>query len=168
MTMKMTKCDELELAEMLFEPEKASAATKAHVAECDACTKQLAELHSTMNLLDTWKVTDASPYFMTRMGARLNEERAAEPANVLVRVWHKIWLPLAYGPQRSVRPLAAMAMTLMLLVGGGAYVGLSGVMEPSTPPSANALVVGDLQNLDSNAQLLDQLEAMSNAKDSGD
>ncbi len=164
MAKKMTKCDELAVAEMLFEPEKASAAVKSHVAECAACTKQLAELRTTMSLLDEWKVADASPYFMTRMGARLNEERRAEPKNVLVRIWNK----LAYGPQRAVRPLAAMALTVMLLVGGGAYVGLSGVWEPQMPPSTNAAVVVDLQNLDSNAQLLDQLEAMSNAQDNGD
>ena len=163
MTMKMTKCDELAVAEMLFEPEKASTAVKTHVAECAACTKQLAELQATMSLLDEWKVTEASPYFMTRMGARLNEERAAEPESVLVRLWHK----LAYGPQRAVRPLAAMALTLMLLVGGGAYVGLSGVWE-TQPQPGQAAVVHDLQNLDSNAQLLDQLEAMSNSQDNGD
>lgn len=163
MAMKMTKCDELAVAEMLFEPEKASAAMKSHVTACAACSKLLADLRSTMSLLDEWKVADASPYFMTRMGARLNEERAAEPKNVLVRFWNM----LAYGPQRAVRPLAAMALTVMLLVGGGAYVGLSGVWE-TQQPSTNAAVVVDLQNLDSNAQLLDQLEAMSNAQDNGD
>jgi anti-sigma factor RsiW len=167
MTMKMTKCDEFELAEMLFEPEKAGAAVKAHVAGCAACTEQLAELKATMGLLDEWKVTEPSPYFMTRMGARLNEEREHEPASLLVRVWNRVWLPLAFGPQRSVRPLAAMAMTLMLLVGGGAYVGLSHDWEPQPQPG-QAAVVHDLQNLDSNAQLLDQLESMSNTQDTNE
>ena len=67
---------------------------------------------------------------------------------------------LTYGPSMHVRPLAAMAMAIVLLVGGGTYLGVTDVDQPATPPGQPA-VVHDLQTLDSNAQLLDQLEAMS-------
>ena len=33
-------------------------------------------MRATMALLDTWKAPEPSPYFMTRLGARLREERA--------------------------------------------------------------------------------------------
>lgn len=159
MKMKTTKCDELVLAEMLFEPEAATEQMKAHVAACEGCTKQLAELQATMGVLDEWKAAEPSPYFMTRMNARLDEERNAAPAGFFERLRARF----AYGPRHALRPVAAMALTVMLLVGGGAYVSYSGVLD-GTQPQGTA-VVHDLQNLDSNAQLLDQLEAMSNAQD---
>ena len=59
------------------------------------------------------------------------------------------------------RPLAAMALTVMLLVGGGTYLGVTNVEQPQPPPGPEAAVVHDLQTLDSNAQVLDQLESIS-------
>jgi hypothetical protein len=58
-----------------------------------------------------------------------------------------------------------MAMTVMLLVGGGAYLGMTNVETVQAPPQPNAAVVHDLQTLDSNAQVLDQLEAISDNPD---
>ena len=161
MTKMTTKCDELVLAEMLFEPEAASEQVKTHVAACEGCSKQLAELKATMNLLDDWKAAEPSPYFMTRMNARLDEERNAAPAGFFERMRARF----IYGPQHAFRPVAAMALTVMLLVGGGAYVSYSGVLDSAAPQGHTTAVVHDLQNLDSNAQLLDQLEAMSNTQD---
>jgi hypothetical protein len=54
-----------------------------------------------------------------------------------------------------------MALSVMLLVGGGAYLGVNDLMQPAPQPTQNAAVVHDLQILDSNAQVLDQLEALS-------
>jgi hypothetical protein len=59
-----------------------------------------------------------------------------------------------------VRPLAAMALTVMLLVGGGTYLGVTDWMQPAAHCPL-AAVVHDLQTLDSNAQVLDQMEALS-------
>jgi hypothetical protein len=56
-----------------------------------------------------------------------------------------------------------MAMSVVLLLSGGAYLGLS-TWDQTTPPGP-APVVHDLQAMDSNAQLLDQLETLSNQKD---
>lgn len=167
MTMKMTKCDELILAEMLFAPESVSDAAKAHVAACAACTQYMAELGATINLLDHWKAPEPSPYFMTRMKARLAEEqRQAASASFFERLRAR----LLYGAQHTWRPVAAMALTVMLFVGGGAYVGFSGVLDSNPSAKPTTAVVRDLQNLDSNAQLLDQLESMSSTQDnnSGD
>ena len=50
----------------------------------------------------------------------------------------------------------------MLLVGGGAYHGCeSDLILPAQQPTQNAAVVHDLQTIDSNAQVLDQLESLS-------
>ena len=49
-------CTEVEtkLADLLLDPEAVPAKVQAHVAECDACRTQVADLRATMNLLDEW------------------------------------------------------------------------------------------------------------------
>jgi hypothetical protein len=95
---------------------------------------------------------------MTRFAARLNEERQAAPAGWFERFRAR----LTYGPQLHARPVAAMALTVVLLLGGGTYLGITNWDQtPAAPPQA--AVVHDLQVLDNNAQLLDQLESLSSA-----
>lgn len=151
------------LADLLLDPAAAPENVTTHVAECEDCHRQLEELRATMALLENWEAPEPNPYFMTRFEARLREERKAAPAGWLERMRARI----LYGPQTHARPLAAMALTIMLILGGGAYLGVSN-WEQQTAPSQEAAVVGDLQTLDSNAQLLDQLESISASNDSGD
>ncbi len=156
----MNKCAEMDarLADLLLAPEAASAKVKAHVEGCGACQKKVEDLRATMALLDSWEAPEPSPYFMTRMNARLDEVRESPREGWLARLRARI----AYGPQMHVRPLAAMALTVVLLLGGGAYLGISNWDQPAPPKGGQAAVVHDLQLLDSNAQLLDQLESISN------
>lgn len=151
------------LAGLLLDPIDAPAKVQTHVAGCDDCGRELDELEATMALLDTWQGPEPSPYFLTRLDARLREEREAEPAGWLERLRAR----LIYGPATHVRPLAAMALTIMLLVGGGAYLGVSDWDQPAPAPAQTA-VVHDLQTMENNAQLLDQLEALSASNDNGD
>jgi len=159
----MKKCDAIEtkLADMLLDSEAAPAKVATHVAECAPCAEELDELRSTMALLDTWEAPEPSPYFMTRLQARLNEERQAAPAGWFERLRARV----AYGPQLHARPIAAMALTVVLLLGGGTYLGITNWDQtPAAPPQA--AVVHDLQVLDNNAQLLDQLETLSSTDNS--
>ena len=148
---------ETKLAEMLLDPERVPAKVQAHVDECAGCREELAELRATMELMDGWEAPEPSPYFLTRLDARMREERATAPAGWLERLRARI----SYGPSMHVRPLAAMALTVVLLVGGGAYLDVAD-LDQSAPPAGPTAVVHDLQTLDNNAQLLDQLETMSN------
>ena len=112
---------ESKLADLLLDPGTVPAKVRAHVAECAHCSKELAELQATMALLDTWKGPEPSPYFLSRLDARMREERASlRPASWIARLRAR----LAYGPSMHVRPLAAMALTVMLLLGGGTYLGM--------------------------------------------
>jgi hypothetical protein len=156
-TMKKCTAMEEKLAEMLLDPEAAPAKVKTHVAECESCRLELEDLRATMGLMDAWTAPEPSPYFMTRLGARMREEREAPRQSWLQRVRARF----AYGPQMHARPLAAMALTVMLLVGGGTYLGVTNIENPPPKPDADAAVVHDLQTIDSNAQVLDQLEAIS-------
>lgn len=160
MELNKNKCAGMDakLAEMLLDPEAVPAKVAEHVAACDRCHSELEELRATMALMDHWEAPEPSPYFMTRLGARLREERGAAPAGWFERLRARLLL----GPQMHVRPLAAMALTVVLVLGGGAYLGITDWEQPATGSGQEA-VVHDLQTLDSNAQLLDQLESISNA-----
>ena len=163
--MKRTKTNctgmDAELAGVLLDPRPAPAKVQAHVAECERCQGELEELKATMQVLDAWEAPEPSPYFLTRLGARMREEREAAPAGWLAGAIARLRARIAYGPGLHVRPLAAMALTVMLLVGGGTYLGVTDWMQPAQPPGQDAAVVHDLQTLDNNAQVLDQMEALS-------
>jgi hypothetical protein len=146
---------ETKLADLLLDPETAPATVKAHVAECDGCRSELDELRATMSAMDAWEAPASNPYFMTRFQARLNEEKQARPAGFFERLRAR----LMYGPQMHTRPLVAMALTVLLLVGGGTYLDV--YWQAPAPAPHEAAVVHDLQTLDNNAQLLDQLETLS-------
>ena len=150
------------LADLLLDSHAVPAKVQAHVAECDDCQSELAKLQATMQLLDTWEAPEPSPYFLTRLGARMREERQAAPAGWLARGMARIRASIVYGPGLHVRPLAAMALTVMLFVGGGTYLGVTNWMQP-VQPTPLAATVHDLQTLDSNAQVLDQMESLSSS-----
>jgi len=163
-------CTEVEskLADLLLDPGTVPAKVQAHVAECDACRVQVADLRATMNLLDEWKAPEPSPFFMTRMQARMREEREAAPSGWLARRVAALRASFAYGPVTHTKPLAAMALTILLLLGGGTYLGMTDWTQTTQQPTQTA-VVHDLQLLDSNAQLLDQLESIAdNNNEDGD
>ena len=148
------------MADLLLEPDSVPAAVRSHAASCDRCRITLDGLRSTMALMDEWDAPEPNPYFMTRLDARMREERQAEPANWAARWIARVRGRLAYGPETHVRPLAATALTAMLLLGSGTYMGITS-WEPAPLPSAQAAVVHDLETMDRDAQLLDQLEALS-------
>lgn len=152
---KMCAGMETKLAEMLLDPEMAPAAVKEHVGTCDGCRSELEELRATMTALDAWEAPAPNPYFMTRFEARLRDEKQKAPAGLLERLKARLEL----SPRMHARPLAAMTLTMCLLLGGGAYLNVYWEAPPAAPPET--AVVHDLQTLDNNAQLLDQLENIS-------
>src|SRR5579883_1209852 len=118
---KMCGAMETNLADVLLAPETVPVKVTTHVAGCESCALELDKLRATMALLDTWEAPEPNPYFLTRLQARLDEERQAPPAGWLERLRAR-W---TYGPQVHARPIAAMALTVVLLLGGGTYLGLT-------------------------------------------
>jgi hypothetical protein len=158
--MKKIDCNTVHsrLADLMFDPETVSAEVRSHVAGCRDCANELAELRSTMDLLDTWTAPEPSPYFLTRMEARMREEK--EPVGWLAR----LRASFSVGPGGHIRPVAAMALTVLLLIGGGSYLGLSRGLSSwnhPKPQETQTAVVEDLQTMASNAQVLDRLESLS-------
>ena len=117
-----------------------------HIAACAACAAKLQGFRQTMALLDEWQAPEPSPYFDTRLQARLREEMAQSSAG-----WMH-WLR---------RPAWAMALAAVLAAGGVVvgYRSLTPLEAINTkPPELSVPVlpgtaVGDLQALERNNEL---------------
>jgi len=140
------KCDEIRerMPDVAAGLSPATEEETRHLAGCAACTGKLAEMRQTMALLDEWQAPEPSPYFDTRLQARLREEMARPQAGWLH--WFR-------------RPALAAALTLILGVGVGLFFSHNGVYTPTKDRADNVVVaepgtaVGDLQALDKNHDL---------------
>ncbi len=151
--MKCEKLREEFMEAVLGGPETASLEMQEHLRSCAACADQLAALRQTMTLLDEWQAPEPSPYFISRLHARLREESAAPVRNWLA------WLR---------RPVVAAAAAVLIAVGAGlleighmshdpnTLATNDGVIRAGAPGSA----VGDLQYLDKNADLFSEFDAL--------
>lgn len=153
------------LPDLLLSPESAGAEVREHVESCADCAQELRELQATMAALDMWEAPEVSPWFDGRMQVRLREEREAAPAGWLERIQAR----LLFGNHMSLRPVAATALAVALLVGGGLYAGFSGEQPQHHPvPTASASpVIQDLQSLDENQQVFQQLNSMDQSDTGG-
>ena len=157
MICRMTKEN---LENLLLDREKVPVKVRKHVEDCAECSQELAELESTMLALDAWEAPEPSPFFESRMAARLRAERDAPPAGFFERLRAR----LLYSSNMHLRPVAAGALALLLLIGGGTYVGVMTTNQPSSPSAA----VRDLQSLDENSQVFQQLNTLDQQDDDSD
>lgn len=141
-----------DLEQMLLTPEQATQATRDHLAACEDCRHELAQMQATLALLDEWQAPAANPYFPVRMQALLREEQARTRASWLERLHMRMLLA-----NRSPRPWAAAALALALLIGGGAYAGIQSIASQQTIVVPKSATLRDLQSLDQNAQVFQQL-----------
>ena len=74
------KCNEIRelLPDLAAGLATAEAEVNLHLRSCTGCAGTLEEFRKTMALLDEWQSPEPSPYFYTRLHARLREE-AAQP-----------------------------------------------------------------------------------------
>lgn len=153
-------CQKMEsnVADLLFDPDRVSATVKAHVTECVDCSRELAELRSTMNLMDSWDAPEPTPFFDTRLQAMLREERAAPPAGWLERMRAR----LLFNNNAYLKPIAATALTVVMAVGGATYAGFVGHKQTQQQTSAT---VRDLQSLDKDQQVFQQLDSLDQDDD---
>jgi hypothetical protein len=156
-------CPEIknDLAEAAFEARPLSDKASKHVTECAACAAELAEMKATWKLLDEWQAPEPSAFFDARLYARLRvEQTTAAPANFFERA--RAWL--LYNTNLQMRQLAAGAMAMVLVIGGGTFALLD--HQPVAVAQTSA-TVRDLQSYDGNAQLFQQLNALDGDEDAG-
>jgi len=149
------KCENIReeiMGTLLGGPEAASPEVQEHLRSCAACAQELASFRQTMALLDEWQTPEPSPYFSSRLRARVREEAAAQPAGWLA------WLR---------RPVVAAAA--MVLVGVGVSLLEVGSFQDHNTIATNDSVVrvntagnavSDLQYLDKNAELFSEFDAL--------
>ena len=126
--------------------------TQHHLASCAECAAELASFRRTMAVLDEWQApADTSPYFMTRLRARLREEREHVPAGWMA--WFR-------------RPTFAVAITALLVVisiglfQGGNLLRQATSTTTGVSVSTPGTAVGDLQYLDKNHDLFADFELL--------
>jgi anti-sigma factor RsiW len=116
----------------------ASSEVTKHLNACSGCATRLNDFRSTMALLDEWQTPEPSPYFDTRLKARMREEAAAQPTGFMA--WFR-------------RPVLAGALAGLMAV-GVIMLGLvdQGRLRLGTQaPQVSA--VQDLQSLDNNEDM---------------
>ena len=101
-----------ELIEAGAAPEMASNDARLHLAGCSACAQEWKAMQQTMALLDEWQAPEPSPYFNTRLHARLREE-AQQPVGFAAR------MRAAFGSAFLVGRKAALASAMAVLLIGG-------------------------------------------------
>jgi predicted anti-sigma-YlaC factor YlaD len=121
-----------------------------HIASCADCAAHLRDLQKTMALLDEWQAPEPSPYFDTRLQARLREEMA-HPATG--------WLNSLNWLRRPAwaMSLAAVIFAGALFVGSKSYIFQTEAIATKPPslglPVQPGTAVGDLQALERNDEL---------------
>jgi anti-sigma factor RsiW len=130
----------------------AAPEVNTHLRSCSDCAGTLAEFQKTMALLDEWIAPEPSPYFDTRLHARLREEAAKQPSSWMARL-----------------RIPALAMSIAAILAVGATIVRVEYKKFDTRPGPIAVAVpgtavGDLQALDNNhdvyadSDLLDDLQ----------
>lgn len=122
---------------------------ESHLQSCAACATTLQELSKTMALLDEWQAPEPSPYFSTRVMARVREEKA-KPTG---------WLVWLRRPALAVSLAVLMVMSATLIrtdySARGVHPGpdLANISEPGT-------AVSDLQALDKNSEIYSDFDVL--------
>ncbi len=152
MNCKQLKDSLLDLAQA---PAAAALSPEAqeHLRACPGCAAELDSLRRTMSVLDEWTAPEPSPYFDSRLRARLHDESAQGPGLF----------------EFLRRPALAAAFTLLFVA--GLFLFQSGQVPTQSPESsaggsvtASTGAVSDLETLDSNydlyadSELLEQLD----------
>jgi hypothetical protein len=128
---------------------------KEHLLACAACRAELAELRSTFALLGEWKAPEVSPYFDSRLHARLREAVDAAPEGL----WERTRSFFLFSTGRQLRPALAGALAFVLLIGGGTFANFYHAASSVPQPQASA-TVNDLKILDNNAQAEQQMDQL--------
>jgi predicted anti-sigma-YlaC factor YlaD len=136
--MKCTEIREL-LPDLAAGLTPAAPETNDHLSSCAACSETLADFRKTMALLDEWQVPEPSPYFDTRLRARLREESAKQ---------QRSWLSWVRRPALT----AAMA-AVIVASGAGIFLMERGNLGSAPPPIQPGTAISDLQSLDRNHDL---------------
>jgi hypothetical protein len=161
----MTNCKEIREAvlEAAISEQPVRSELREHMEGCLGCRQEWESMRDTMALLNTWEAPEPSPFFDTKLNARLRAEAEAAPLNWKERIRAAVFRerPLGW------RPLSAAALAVAMAVGISIYQ-LNSPRTTTTASAENgACAVVDLQDLDKNQQLINDLSLLDDS-DNGD
>jgi|SRR5579863_1280984 hypothetical protein len=120
-----------------------------HLKSCAACAEKLTEVRQTMALLDEWRSPEPSPYFDTRLMARVREEKG-QPSG---------WLLWLRKPALAVSLAVLMVMSITLFR-NDAGLSTRGSGQVATMVAEPGSAVGDLSAMDKNSELYSDFDVL--------
>jgi hypothetical protein len=127
---------------------------RAHLNSCAPCRTEFNELRATYVLLDEFTAPEPSPYFDSKLHARLREVQAEAPEGF----WERIRSFVLFSTGRSFRPAVTAALALTMVAGGAGYFT---TQRPLTAaPTQASSTVNDLKVLDNNDSAEQQMGAL--------
>jgi len=124
----------------------ATSEVSDHVKSCSVCAGKLAEVRRTMALLDEWQAPEPSPYFDTRLMARVREEKS-QPSG---------WWQWLRKPALAFSLAVLMVMSITLFRNDAGNRGDGQVVIAAEPGSA----VSDLSAMDKNSELYSDFDVL--------
>ncbi len=124
-----------------------------HLRACANCSRELESLRQTMALLDEWEAPEPSPYFDSRLRARLREA-AAEPRS---------WLGWLRKPAIAFALALLMVASITIFRNAPDHSDIAKNPKPPAIASPTGTAVSDLQELEhdgdmyANFDMLDDL-----------
>lgn len=145
------KCNEIRelMPDLAAGLDTMNPAMTSHLESCVACADKLAEVRQTMALLDEWRAPEPSPYFDTRLMARVREEKA-QPSG---------WWQWLRKPALAVSLAVLMVMSITLFR-NDAGLGVRNDGQVATMAAEPGTAVGDLTALDKNSELYSDFEIL--------
>jgi predicted anti-sigma-YlaC factor YlaD len=133
------KCNEIreQLPDLAAGVANAEPEVNLHLRSCTGCAGTLEEFRKTMALLDEWQSPEPSPYFDTRLQARLREEATKQTHS-----WFA-WMR---------RPVIAVSMAVVLVAGTSVF--WIEQNHQKQQPVVVGSAVSDLQVLDNDHDML--------------
>lgn len=125
-----------------------SDVNKDHFQACESCAIEAKELSSLLKLLDEWQAPEPSPYFDTRLRARLRAE--SEDSKPLWEVVRSLGLGWRFA-------LASLLAGFLIVFG---FFSAGPTRPVSTTFASGPSAVADLQILDRDADLLSELNSL--------
>lgn len=134
---------------------EAPSDARAHAETCAGCAAELHSLRQTMAMLDDWTApADTSPFFMTRLRARMREEEAVAARG---------WLRWFRNPALAVAMMVLMVLSVSLFRSGSADNTPAATQHPLSDMAKLAkpgTAVGDLVDLDKNHDILNDFDLL--------
>lgn len=118
-----------------------------HLKSCAACAGKMVEVRQTMALLDEWRAPEPSPYFDTRLMARVREEKG-QPSG---------WWQWLRKPALAVSLAVLMVMSITLFRNDTGLGSRDGQVVIAAEPGS---AVSDLSAMDKNSELYSDFDVL--------